>query len=56
MLPFGIVTVFVALLKPVPVHPVNVYPVFVGLFNVNASDVFLYVVGFAVDTLPPFSV
>ena len=38
MLPFSIVTfLFVSPVNPVPDHPVNVYPVFVGLFKVILS-------------------
>ena len=55
VLPCGIVTVVVASDKPVPVHPANVYPVFVGLFNVIAALSTVYVSGFAVDTAPPSS-
>ena len=55
MLPFAIVTVFVADDNPVPVHPANVYPAFVGLFNVIVFVSTVYVVGFVVLTDPPFN-
>ena len=50
--PFGIVTVVCGVLPLLPVHPVNVYPVFVGFFNVIVFVSIVYVAGFPV-TLPP---
>jgi hypothetical protein len=55
LLPFGITTVVFSFpVSPVPDHPLNVYPSFVGLFNVISSLSTVYDVGFAVATTPPF--
>ena len=44
--PLVIVTFSVTTSNPVPVHPANVYPSLVGLFNVISSDSIVYVPGF----------
>ena len=53
MLPCAIVTVLSGIAPFEPVHPLNVYPVFVGLFNVMFALSTVYVVGFSVETDPP---
>ena len=50
--PATIVTVLLVPVIPVPVQPANVYPVFVGFFNVIAALSIVYSLGFPV-TLPP---
>ena len=54
VLPFGIVTVVCGVFPLDPVHPLNVYPVFVGFINVNVSVSTVYVSGLFPFTLPPF--
>ena len=46
MLPLLIFTFCVAVFNPVPVHPLNVYPALIGLFNVISSVVIWYLFGF----------
>ena len=52
-LPFAIVTFSVACDNPVPVQPLNVYPIFVGFVNVIALLFTVYVVAFAGLTVAP---
>ena len=56
VLPFTIVTNVCATSPLLPVHPMNVYPGFTGLFNVIFSLSTVYVLGFAFppSNSPPF--
>ena len=56
VLPFTIVTNVCATSPLLPVHPMNVYPGFTGLFNVIFSLSTVYVLGFAFPSsnAPPF--
>ena len=52
LLPFFMVTVLVAEDNPVPVQPVKVYPVLLGVGNVKVAVVEVYFV-FCPEILPP---